>query len=363
MKSSPKAILLGWALFAAAGCGRKGPLEMPRSRIPAPVENVTVTQRGDGAVVEWGHSGKNIDGHPPVEIEAVEIWAVFADLAGGGFPTLPADVEREGRRIVRLTARELAPLPATGDGSRWVALVPLGGARSAAAVRALSLRVQANGTKLSDFSKPVAFELRPCALPPSRPTAAMGESSIEIRWSPPPANVDGTTPPVVRGYRVYRSEDGRPPRLLTPEPVTDRRYEDGDVRYGSVLRYFLRTTSTAASPFLESADSEVIEIVPRDVFPPAPPDGLVGIADANSVSLSWRAGPESDLAGYRVWRRGEGSPDEVLLTPQPIVENVFLDASSLAGGVYVYSVSAVDQSGNESGRSRPAAVRLKKGER
>jgi predicted small lipoprotein YifL len=365
MKSLPNTLALGCALLSAVACGRKGPLELPFSRIPGPVEDVVVTQRGDRAILEWTNPGRNIDGHPPVDVEAVEIWSVQADAGGAGSPPKAGDPGTSGRLVVRLAKADLALVPGTGGGGspRWTASVPLEANTSGAPRRAFILRVLANGRKSSEFSPPVSFEPRPCALPPKNPSARVEESFVEIRWSAPAANVDGTTPPVVRGYLVYRSDDGGPLRRLTPEPVAELRFEDREAGFGRVLRYVVRAASAAADPYLESGDSEAVEIVPRDVFPPAPPGEVVGIAEGGSVSLSWRAHPDSDLAGYKVWRREEGTSREVLLTPEAVAGNVFLDASRLPAGLYFYSVSAVDRNGNESGKSAPAAVRIKEGDR
>ncbi len=307
MKRPPHALLPGWILLAAVACGRKGPLELPYSRIPAPVEDVVVYQRGDRAVLEWTNPETNIDGHPPVGLEAVEIWLVSSGPAAAGPALTSQDFEKAGRMLVRLTGDDLASLdPARSGGvpPRLTTSVPLDG--SPPAVRAFSFRVRANGERLSDFSPPVSLEIRPCALPPEMPAAAVSERFVELRWSPPRANVDGTAPPVVHGYTVYRSEDGRSPRCLTSEPLMALRFEDRDVKFGSLLRYHVRTASSAEFPYLESADSEAVEIRPRDTFPPSPPEGLVGIVEGGAVSLSWKAGREEDLVGYRVWRRRRG---------------------------------------------------------
>ncbi len=77
------------------------------------------------------------------------------------------------------------------------------------------------------------------------------------------------------------------------------------------------------------------------------------------ISLSWEAGGEGDLAGYRVWRKDEGSPEFLPLTPQPIPGTVFTDASARPGTSYVYAVSSLDTAGNESARTESLPVTLK----
>jgi len=106
-----------------------------------------------------------------------------------------------------------------------------------------------------------------------------------------------------------------------------------------------------------------VDVDVRDVFPPPPPQGLVVAEPGRSadgsyaVDLSWEANTEPDLAGYFVYRRdAEASPVRVsaALLPAP----AFHDAGLQAGHTYMYSVSAVDKSGNESKRSADVEVVL-----
>jgi fibronectin type 3 domain-containing protein len=75
------------------------------------------------------------------------------------------------------------------------------------------------------------------------------------------------------------------------------------------------------------------------------------------VELSWAINPETDIAGYNVYRsEQEGIPglrlnQELLLTP------AFRDMNAMSGRRYSYTVTAVDRSGNES----PASVAVEGG--
>ncbi len=110
--------------------------------------------------------------------------------------------------------------------------------------------------------------------------------------------------------------------------------------------------------------SGAVPIVLRDTFPPARPDGLAAVlaplaADgsgqaAYGVDLSWRPGADPDLAGYIVYRReAEGAGAAVRVSPAgaPLAVPAFRDKTVVAGQRYLYSVSAVDEAGNESARS------------
>lgn len=105
---------------------------------------------------------------------------------------------------------------------------------------------------------------------------------------------------------------------------------------------------------IEGVSSSQVRVETRDVFPPAPPQQLAAVADPgqHSVDLSWSANSETDMAGYIVYRREAGgkplriSPGDAL-----VIAPSFRDTAAQPGHDYLYSVSAVDTSGNESARS------------
>lgn len=88
--------------------------------------------------------------------------------------------------------------------------------------------------------------------------------------------------------------------------------------------------------------SEALSEVVVDTRPPAAPLALQGqLENRSDARLSWRAGSESDLAGYVVYRNGSR------ITPAALSEPHYLDAA-LPAGSYVYQVKALDQAGWES---------------
>ena len=88
---------------------------------------------------------------------------------------------------------------------------------------------------------------------------------------------------------------------------------------------------------------------PRDVFPPAPPANLALVPAPGRVELAWDPGPEPDLRGYRVYRSVDNGPMEAIAA---LVETPsYSDRTVQSGRRYTYQVSALDEAGNESGRS------------
>ena len=81
---------------------------------------------------------------------------------------------------------------------------------------------------------------------------------------------------------------------------------------------------------------------PVDVFPPAPPQGLVAVADGGGISLIWQPNAEVDIGGYLVLRGEAPGATLQTLTPAPVVDTNFRDTHVESGKKYVYAVLAVD---------------------
>jgi len=85
-----------------------------------------------------------------------------------------------------------------------------------------------------------------------------------------------------------------------------------------------------------------------DTTAPTTPAGMVATGGNLKIDLSWSANSETDLAGYKVYRRDVAGGATTRLTDFPIASTSYSDASLSAGTSYFYLVSAVDLSANES---------------
>jgi subtilisin family serine protease len=103
----------------------------------------------------------------------------------------------------------------------------------------------------------------------------------------------------------------------------------------------------------EGPRSQEITIIPGtpgpDVTPPDPPGDLTAVSIDSAVDLTWSRNREHDLSGYKIhYGTSTGNYSQVQRVGK--VSNYRL--KGLTNGVRVYvSVSAVDTSGNESGRA------------
>ena len=126
--------------------------------------------------------------------------------------------------------------------------------------------------------------------------------------------------------------------------------------------YTVRSVIQVEGSDLESSDSQPVTVTPRDIFPPAVPQGLVaallpGAAPGTVlVDLSWSINLETDLAGYHVYRSEQEGTTGQLVTSDLLPTPAVRDTSVEPGHRYWYTVTAVDRAGNESAPCTPVAV-------
>jgi fibronectin type 3 domain-containing protein len=83
---------------------------------------------------------------------------------------------------------------------------------------------------------------------------------------------------------------------------------------------------------------------------------LIATPSPASVELSWESNTEPDLAGYRVYRSAGGGAFEKVADVSEIP--AYSDHAVERGKTYRYAVTAMDKSGNESGRSATVEAAL-----
>ncbi|MDE3154395.1 MAG: hypothetical protein KGN76_04795, partial [Acidobacteriota bacterium] len=166
-------------------------------------------------------------------------------------------------------------------------------------------------------------------------------------------------------YEVPKTEPPAPPWLadvkgdgsvargplaspLNPAPLGVTTYTDTRMTWGQERCYVVRARDVYDKLPIDSAPSPMTCVTLKDTFPPAAPTGLQAVASAGAISLIWNPNAEPDLAGYLVLRGLASGGPLAPITPAPVRDTTFRDATVQAGVRYVYAVVAVDTANNRS---------------
>jgi hypothetical protein len=360
-------------LFAILiGCGAPGEPTPPLPPIPEPITDLAGQQVGDGARLTFTMPGKSTLGLRLTETPAFEVLRGSARADGKPDPksfrvvdAVPgALVSRYSQRGQIIFVDPVAPTdPQLRSGQAFLYRV----------------RTLISEKHPSPDSNDVSIHLYPVPEAIASLSATVTERGIELKWTPPARTSSGEPLPAVEEFHIYRGErnphatghaGSQEPQSEWKSPLmqlgvtTSPEYRDSGFDYDQPYAYVVRSVVDSPAGPLESNDSNQIELTPKDIFPPAAPQGMVvailpgADPSASVVELSWAINVEPDLAGYRVYRSEKEGERGSLLTPAPLPSPTYRDTTVQSGQHYWYTVTAVDHAGNESVPSSAVAVEV-----
>ena len=367
--------LLAAALLVALGaCGHRGDPLPPLRHTPPALQDFRLAQRGKGLEVSVLAPGSSVDG---IAYESLAI--EFLSVEG------PKDIEKTGRKrqvLAKPLERmvETLPLPAPGSIARAAARGIYGkekGPRTLTmglvvqpevkAPGGLEVGLTEKGVHLAwtgDVPEPVDATVQPAKIPglpstgpgpggpPSSPTSATattaagagagaGEGVTKIEPEKPKS-----------GFLVYRRVGSAAyTRPLPPGLLEKRALQDAVAPRGEKVCYVVRAAASL-DPLVESAASNEACLDVRDISPPAAPTGLAVVPRERGLEVVWTPSADEDVAAYRVYREGPGEPRR-RLAEIPAGGSAWTDEAAKPGVAYRYSLTAVDQAGNESAATAP----------
>ena len=332
------------ALWGSA-CGVQSPPHPPRIEQPERVTDLAVVQVGRSVRLSFTLPRNATDGERLTKPQELE---VLREAFPTGVPGPSSDQELRSWRT--LTSEEVEKLK-RGDSVVWI--LPLAQSERPPAQLRFAVRTVTRGFR----NRPLRGEISPTAslILLDVPEAIQGlqavttEESIKLSWQAPSQTVTA--------YRVFRSLTGEPDSFKLIAETSAPACDDPDFVFGRSYFYRINAIVKASGSTATSDDSQTVEIVARDTFPPQAPRGLTALYTTDAVELIWNASSEADLRGYFVYRR-EGQLGEARLTSEPLSTPIFRDADVSAGKHYTYRVTAVDSVGNESVFSEEAAAEV-----
>jgi hypothetical protein len=375
-KRPPQSVSLFYFLISifllTAGCGAPGEPLPPTPPVPQAIADLTAKQAGDGVLLTFTMPGKSTLGERLQQVPAFEV--LRGSLRPDGTPdpksfrvvdTVPGTlVARYSQRGQVQFIDPVSPAdPQLRSGQPFVYRV----------------RTVLSAKRPSPDSKDVTLHLYPVAERISSLDASVTEQGINLKWPAPTRTSAGESLSAVQEYHVYRGElDPTTASIAASDPLqakwksplfqlgatstTD--YRDSGFDYGKTYAYVVRSVIGSPGGALESSDSPLAIVTPKDTFPPAAPQGIVAAIQPGAtpgtvaVELSWSINVESDLAGYRVYRSEQEGARGALLTPDLLPSPAHRDNSVHSGQRYWYTVTAVDRAGNESAPSLAVAVEV-----
>ncbi len=349
---SPRALSIALALLiVVAGCGRRRPPLPPVERVQQRTELLSGVQRGNQVILSWPAPLRNAPDKSVQSIRRIDVYR----LAERPTAPLPLTEEEFAARSTLVGSVIYDQIRDATDTITYTDTLGLAGepARLRYAVR----YVNAAGQRAA-FSNFLLIE--PSARIAQPPTLVatgkeINETSIIINWQPPAANIDGSTPVNVLGYNLYRADESQTGSSQTPinsALISGTQYTDQSFQFGENYTYIVRSVSLGTGGAqVESLNSNILSVSPRDIFAPSPPASLTIAAAPGRLSIFFPANPEPDIAGYNIYRSTDQDlPKErwTKLSPALLTRTTFQDENVESGKRYYYYLTATDQAGNVS---------------
>jgi hypothetical protein len=346
-------------LCAMVGCASPGAPQPPSLKLPKPVDDLTATRKGSQVTLSWTPPTKTSDGE---NIQHSGNTLVCRDTSGAPMnacdnpvATLTdAQIEHwtKGTEVPRRDYTDTLPEAAmTAD--------PTGVAKYA-------LEDQNSRGRSAGLSKQVNVPLAPTLPAPADLQAKVIPEGVQLSWHE--TSEPATNAALSFIYRIFRKAANKPELIVGELPAQENpsTFVDHDVDWQDTYTYRIaaitRVQQRSGEPIeVEGDDSEIVSVQARDTFPPATPSGVQavfsGVGQKPFVDLTWAPSLDPDLAGYNIFRHESGSAP-VKINTDIVPTPSFRDENVQADHEYFYSVEAVDQRGNISGRSEETSEKV-----
>lgn len=302
-----RAVVAG-LLVLATSCGKRGDPLPPLRRHPAPVQQLSIAQRGPFIQLEWSAPSRNTDGSEEVELEKVEVFRRVIDIVEPPREEIVSSSEETSEETAA-PAEETEVEEATQE-----------------------VTSEEKQEEAAQEAKPLEAE----AVEQTTPSETASESPTETVTAPEAAPPPVVIPPFPEGATAIATlESATAGEALTYRDSWDEAFEGKQVEYA--VRHSNRKGRT-------SGMSYIAQIQP--LAPIEPPTSVRAEVDAAGVRLAWEPYSEErelkgDL-GFNVYRR-QGSE---LYLPAPLNSQAvttpgFLDQSFEFGSKWCYAVRTV----------------------
>ena len=353
-------------LIWLSGCASIGPPLPPSLELPKPPSDLRAARKGDKVTLTWTVPARTTDRQSVRYLGKTRICrGLEAALSQCGAPVgeVAPPVEFASKSKKDASGTKLA---ASYVGSLSAGLKVDPKQRSPFATVTYAVEVLNPDGRSAGLSNQVHVSLGETLAPPTDFAVHLTGQGVVLTWRGEPLALTSLQP-VRYSYRVFRRQEGSQQQTLVGEVGAgdgrDLALDDQSFEWEKTYYYHADTLTVIAQPGktevrIDGDETPEVKVFAHDVFPPAVPSGLQAVFSGPGqqafIDLIWAPVTDADLDGYNVYRHEEGgAPVKVNL--EPVKTLAYRDAQVVSGKKYFYSVSAVDQRGNESARSEEAS--------
>ena len=338
-----------WSL--SIGCGSPGAPLPPSLNIPRPVTDLRAARKSDMVVLSWTSPQRTTDG-----TLVTKPGKVIVERAVGSQPPVvlrelplpPASKSDQGETVN--FNESLSELIASGSAD--FATYTLEAVNSLGRGAGTSNRVVV--PLVATAPAPAAVQVHPVP------------EGISVTWTQPWPPQRASQLTVQYAYRIKRRLEGENKAVTVAQLSAGNEavaFVDTGIEWEKQYQYWvtpvtLWEAANGTKGEVEGDDSPVVSVAARDIFPPAVPTGVQAVFSGSEqnlfIDLTWNSNSEADLAGYNIYRHTEGGQPQKI-NAQLVTTPAFRDSGVQPGTKYFYTVSAVDQRGNESNKSEEAS--------
>lgn len=345
-----------------SGCASPGAPQPPSLRLPRRVQDLNATRKGNHVLLTWTPPTQTSDGENIRQAGQTEICRTTdaMPMVKCGTPIKTLDniqVEHwtKGSMVSRIDYTDMLP-------ETLIQQNPLGFATYA-------LEDHNTKGKSAGLSNQMRVPLAPTLPPPDGVQATVTAEGVQFAWNKGEGmQANGSLSFLYRIFRRTEGDEKKPEVIVGEVPLNGAAtsFLDRNIEWEQTYLYRIaaitRVQHPGAEPIeVEGEDSPEITAITRDTFPPATPTGLQavfsGVGQKPFVDLTWAPNLEADLAGYNVYRREAGTSATKINT-EPVKTPSFRDSNVEAGHKYFYTLSAVDERGNESAQSEETSEQV-----
>jgi len=369
------------ALICASSCGWPGPPLPPSLQLPKPVNDLRAARKGDQVILTWTEPTRT------TERQSIRHPGPFRICRNLG-----QSIHDCGNPVGEIEPRRTPAAPVNGKSAPGASFVDILSPdltqQNPTAMISYAVAALNDFGRTAGLSNQVQVPAAPTLPPPQDFRAEVARDGILLSWSCPAVPTASRAPSLEFFLRVYRQKQGSNAVKLADiawpncgqEPNQSGTFLDRTLEWEQSYDYRATVVSQLslgkkeecppnedldvecrASAEVEGENTPEVKVTAHDIYPPSVPEALQAVASGVGqpafIDLIWSPVTGSDLAGYNVYRRGQGGAAAKINTEMVKVP-AYRDSDVKPGVRYSYSVSAVDARGNESARSEEASEGL-----